>query len=100
MAAALIQSKIDGKEIGDLLLQVQDELKSLRNMIAKDGQNVDIKQLQNNIKKAEDDIKVENVDLLRKSIRIILCGKEFFMVSKTELRVLKSFKLKADKIVF
>lgn len=59
MAAALIQSKIDGKEIGDLLLQVQDELKSLRNMIAKDGQNVDIKLLQNNIKKAEDDIKVE-----------------------------------------
>lgn len=95
MAAALIQSKIDGKEIGDLLLQVQDELKSLRNMIAKDGQNVDIKQLQNNIKKAEDDIKVENFDLLRKAIKIILCGKEFFMVSKTELRVLKSFKLES-----
>lgn len=78
MAAALIQSKIDGKEIGDLLLQVQDELKSLRNMIAKDGQNVDIKLLQNNIKKAEDDIKVEKFDLLRKVIKIILCGKEFF----------------------
>ena len=72
MAAALIQSKIDGKEIGDLLLQVQDELKSLRNMIAKDGQNVDIKLLQNNIKKAEDDIKVEKFEI------------EFFMASKTE----------------
>jgi hypothetical protein len=56
--AALTQYKTDNKEIGDLLLQVQDELKSLRTLIARDGSKVDIKLLQTNIQKAEEDIKV------------------------------------------
>lgn len=62
MAASLTQSSNkmaeSNKEIGDLLLQVQDELKSLRTLIARDGSNVDMKLLQTNLKKAEDDIKV------------------------------------------
>lgn len=60
MAASLTQSKIvdSNKEIGDLLLQVQNDLKSLRTQIARDGSNVDVKLLQTNLKKAEEEIKV------------------------------------------
>lgn len=57
---ALTQSK----EIGDLLLQVQDELRSLRTLIARDGSNIDIKLLQTNLKKAEDDIKVSLEEII------------------------------------
>lgn len=60
MAASLTQSKIvdSNKEIGDLLLQVQNDLKSLRTQIARDGSNVDVKLLQTSLKKAEEEIKV------------------------------------------
>lgn len=52
------------KEIGNLLLKVQDDLKNLRTLISKDGSKVDIKVLQTNIQKAEEEIKVNSLLLV------------------------------------
>lgn len=57
--ATLTQFK--NEEIGDLLLKVQDELKSLRTLVSKDGSKVDIRVLQSSLQKAENEIKVESL---------------------------------------
>lgn len=46
------------KLILKLFLQVQDELKHLKNMVSQDGSKIDIKSLQTSLAKAEHEIKV------------------------------------------
>ena len=58
MASTTTQFKIQNKDIGDLLLKVQDEIKSLRSMVAKDGSKLDVNLLQSTLLKTENEIKV------------------------------------------